>query len=163
MAASFYKWLLVAYTGLLHQFFVSVTEIRHNAKEQTLEVSCKLFLDDTEKALKKQLGIPVELTNPKDPRKAQQWLADYVKKHLQVKVDGKPVNLEFAGYEIEGASVWSYYQIQHIPSVHHIDVSNNLLYEMYDSQISIVHAQVGTDKKSSRVNYPETNLSFDFP
>ncbi len=162
MAASLYKWLMVGVLGLFHPFYVSVIEINHNAKDKTLEISCKLFLEDTEKALQKQLGVPVELTNPKDPKKAQQMVSDYVKKHLQIKVDGKPVTLEFIGFEIEGASLWSYYQVPNISSVHKIDVTNNLLYEMYESQISIVHVQEGSNKKSSRVNNPESNLSFEF-
>lgn len=162
MAASFYKWLMIGAVALVHPFYVSVTEINHNAKEKTLEVSCKLFLEDTEKALQKQLGVPVELGNPKDQKKAQQLIADYVKKHLIIKADGKPVNLECIGYEVEGASLWSYYQAKDISTVHKIDVSNNLLYEMYESQISIVHVQVGADKKSSRANNPDTNMSFEF-
>jgi hypothetical protein len=162
MAAYFYKWLMIGALGLFHPFYVSVTEINHNAKEKTLEISCKLFLEDTEKALQKQLGVPVELTSPKDLKKAQQQVSDYVKKHLLIKVDGKPVNLEFIGYEVEGASLWSYYQVKDISSVHKVDVSSNLLYEMYDTQISIVHVQVNADKKSSRANNPDTNMSFEF-
>jgi hypothetical protein len=162
MAASFYKWLLVGALGLFHPFYVSVTEINHNAKEKILEISCKLFLEDTEKTLQKQLNVPVELTNPKDLKKAQQQVSDYVKKHLVIKADGKTVNLEFVGYEVEGASLWSYYQVKNIGTVHKIDVSNNLLYELYDSQIGIVHVQVAGDKKSSRVNNPDTNMSFEF-
>jgi hypothetical protein len=162
MAASIYKWLMIGTLGLFHPFYVSVTEINHNAKDKTLEISCKLFLEDTEKALQKQLGVPVELSNPKDQKKAQQLVSDYIKKHLLIKIDGKPVVLDFVGYEVEGASLWSYYQVNSISSVHKIEISNNLLYEMYDSQIGIVHAQVGDNKKSSRVNYPDTNLSFEF-
>ncbi len=162
MAVSFYKWLLIGMLGIFHPFYVSVTEINHNAKEKTLEISCKLFLDDTEKAIKKQLNTAVELSNPKDPKKAQQQLSDYVRKHLAIKVDGKAVALEFIGYEVEGASLWSYYQVKNTSSAQKIEVSNNLLYEMYDSQICIVHAQVGGNKKSTRVTNPETNMVFDF-
>ena len=162
MAASICKWLIIGLTGLFHPFYVSVTEINHNAKEKTLEVSCKLFLDDTEKSIKKQLNTAVELTAPKDIKKAQQQISDYVKKHLTIKIDGKPVSLEFVGYEVEGASLWSYYQVKNIASVQKIEVSNNLLYDMYDSQISIVHAQVGGNKKSTRVTNPETNMVFEF-
>ncbi len=82
---------------------------------------------------------------------------------MSIKLDGKPVVLEFVGYEVEGASLWSYFQVKNVASVQKIEVSNNLLYEMYDSQISIVHAQAGGNKKSTRVTNPETNmvLSFD--
>lgn len=162
MAGSFYKWLMIGMLGLFHPFYVSVTEINHNAKDKTLEISCKLFLEDTEKALQKQLGVPVELGNPKDSKKAQQLVSDYVKKHLQIKIDGKPVALEFIGFETEGASLWSYYQVNNISSVHKIDISNNLLYEMYDAQIGIVHAQVGGNKKSTRVTNPDANMTLEF-
>jgi len=162
MAASLYKWLMVGVLALSHPFYVSVTEINHNAKEKTLEISCKLFLDDTEKTIKKELNTAVELASPKDPKKAQQQVSDYVKRHLSIKVDGNPVQLEFIGYEAEGASLWSYYQVKNISSVHKIEVSNSLLYEMYDSQISIVHAQVGGDKKSTKVTNPEKNMVFEF-
>lgn len=162
MAASLYKWLLLGVLGFFHPFYVSVTEINHNAKDKILEVSCKLFLEDTEKTLEKQLNTPVELSNPKDLKKAQQQVGDYVKKHLQIKVDGKPVSLEFVGYEVEGASLWSYYQVNNIASVRKLDISNNLLYEFDATQISIVHAQVGNNKKSTRVTNPERNMSFEF-
>lgn len=162
MAAYFYKWLMIGLLALYHPFYVSVTEINHNAKEKTLEISCKLFLDDMEKTIKKELNTAVELTSPKDPKKAQQQVSDYVKKHLSIKIDGKPVSLEFIGYETEGASLWSYFQVKNISSVHKIEVSNSLLYELYDSQISIVHAQVGADKKSTKVTNPEKNMVFEF-
>ena len=162
MVASLYKWLMLGMLGFFHPFYVSVTEINYNAKEKTLELSNKVFLEDLEKTLKKQLGVPVELTSPKEPKKAQQQVSDYVKKHLQIKIDGKPVTLEFVGYEAEGASLWSYYQVPNIGAVHKIEVSNNLLYETYEAQISIVHAQVGADKKSTRVTNPDTNMSFEF-
>jgi hypothetical protein len=161
MAASFYKWLLAGSFAFIHPFFVSVTEINHNAKDKTLEISCKMFLDDTEKILKKQ-GTPVELTNPKEPKKVQQLISSYIKKHLLVKIDGKAVILEFIGYEVEGASVWSYYQVNDIATVHKIDISNNILYELYDTQISIMHAQVAGNKKSTRITNPETSVSFEF-
>ncbi|MFT3936102.1 MAG: hypothetical protein QM726_20895 [Chitinophagaceae bacterium] len=162
MAASFYKWLMVGTIAFFHPFFVSVTEINHNAKEKTLEISCKVFSEDLEKTIKKQLNTPVELVAPKDPKKAQQLVSDYVKKHLIIKIDGKQVSPEFIGYEVEGASLWSYFQVSNIASVHKIEVSDNLLYEMFDSQIGIVHAQVGNDKKSSRVTNPDTNITFEF-
>ena len=59
MAAILYKWLLAfALTNFgvnPHPIFVSVTEIEHNAVEKTLEISCKLFVDDFEKSLPKSI------------------------------------------------------------------------------------------------------------
>src|SRR3954468_22392466 len=94
MAPSFSKWLLAGFLAVAHPFYVSVTEINHNQKQQNLEISCKTFLDDMEKTLEKQYKTPVELTKPKDPKKAQQMVSEYIKKHLLLKVDGKPVVME---------------------------------------------------------------------
>lgn len=162
MAPSFYKWLLAGVFALAHPFYVSVTEINHNTKQQILEVSCKTFLDDMEKILAKEYKMPVDLTKPKDPKKAQQMVGDYVKKHLQLKVDGKPVSLELVGFEPEGASLWTYLQVNGVAGVHKVEITDNILYEMYDAQISIMHVQVGGVKKSTRINNPDSYASFDF-
>jgi hypothetical protein len=162
MVASFYKWLIMGLFTLSHPFYVSVTEINHNEKDKTLEVSFKMFLDDTEKTLKKQYNMPVELTNPKDPKKAQEMMGNYIKKHFQLKVNGKPVELEFVGFEVEGASIWSYFQVNKINEVQKLDITDNILYEVYDTQICILHAQVKGNKKSTHINNPETNASFEF-
>jgi hypothetical protein len=81
---------------------------------------------------------------------------------LQIKIDGKPVTLEFVGYEVEGASIWSYFQVNNISEVHRIDFTNTILYELYDTEISIMHAQVGGNKKSTRITNPESAAYFEF-
>ena len=71
MASILFKWLLIG--GLVfnpsttnHPIYVSVTEIEHNAKEKTLEISCKIFTDDFEKALKATYKTYVDLLKPKN-------------------------------------------------------------------------------------------------
>jgi len=162
MAASLYKWLFAGFFAVAHPFYVSVTEINHNDKQHILEISCKTFVDDMEKTLKKQYNTPVELNNPKDPKKAQQMVSDYLRKHLQLKVDGKPVTLEFVGFETEGASLWTYLQVNGVTSVHKVEIINTILYELYDSQISIMHVQAGGIKKSTRITNPDSYAGFEF-
>lgn len=179
MAGSLYKWLylLAAWTATgftdsnsphalpsreWHPFYVSVTEFNFNSKEKLMEITSKVFLDDLEKALKKQQNAPVELTRPSNPKQTQDLVSNYFKKHLLVKIDGKPVTLEFVGYEPEGASLWVYFQVSNTLSAKSIAVNNTILYELYPTQISIMHAQVGDTKKSTRITNPEANSSFEF-
>jgi hypothetical protein len=179
MAASLFKWLfflatftLMGFTGrpkthllpagYLHPFYVSVTEFNFNAGEKLLEITSKVFLDDLEKALKKQHNQLVELSKPANAKQTGEMVSNYFKKRLLVKIDGKPVTLEFVGYESEGASVWVYFQVSNTTAVKTIDISNTLLYEMYPNQISIMHAQVGNNKKSTRITNPEANAGFEF-
>ena len=48
-----------------HPFYISVTEVAHNAKEKSLEVSCKIFADDMEAALSQQYKMQVDLASEK--------------------------------------------------------------------------------------------------
>ena len=110
MVLSRYRWfartfliltVFVSATSFLwHPFFVSVTELDYNATDKTLEISCKVFTDDLEKALVKFTNTRVDIYNPKDKSVLEKQIAGYISRHFQIKVDGKPVSMEYIGYEI---------------------------------------------------------------
>ena len=145
-----------------HPLYVSVTEINHNLKDKTLEISCKMFAEDFENALKAQYKTNIDITHPKDPRLVEKYVFEYLQKHLQLKLNGKAVTLQFVGYEKEEEAVWGYLQVSNVLSVKKIEIMNNVLYESYNSQISIMHAEVGGTRKSTRLVYPDTQASFEF-
>ncbi len=163
-----FKWFMVG-GFLLHQpvtvnhpIYVSVTEIEHNAKDKTLEISCKIFTDDFEKALRQNYKGTVDLLQPKDKTAMNKLVADYVQKHLLIKADGKPVALQFLGYEQEEEGIESYYQVNNIASVKKLDITDNILFEYKKEQISIIHTSVSGNKKSTKLVNPEEKCSFEF-
>ena len=168
MVSILFKWLLIG--GLVlgspitthHPIFVSVTEIEHNAKDKTLEISCKIFTDDFEKTLRKNYKGFVDLINPKDKVAMNKLVSDYVQAHLSIKADGKPLVLQFLGYEQQEEGINSYYQVSNIATVKKIDVTDNILYEYKDQQISIVHVIVNGNRKSTRLINPEDKASLEF-
>ena len=176
MATSLYKWLsggrlrLVsgAILGLLllsarpHPLYIAVTEINHSAKDKILEVSCKVFTNDFETVLGKMAGVKVDLSSAKDKAVSDKLIADYVGRHLRLKVDGKPVQLHFVGSENEEDGTWSYFQVNDIQAVKRIDVGNDLLYDGFNQQINIMHVTVGGQRQSTRLDYPEANAAFQF-
>lgn len=145
-----------------HPFYISVTEVNHNAKEKTLEISCKMFLDDFEKTLRDVTKTEVDLNNIKDKAKVEKLISDYINSHLQLKVDGKAVALQFVGFEKESEAAWCYLQVNNVPSVKQLEIKNTLLFEEFDSQISIMHVTVNGTRKSTRLNKPESVAKFDF-
>jgi hypothetical protein len=167
MASILFKWLLIG--GLVfnpaatyHPIFVSVTEIEHNAKDKTLEISCKIFTDDFEKALRATYKTYVDLLKPKDKNAMNKLVADYVQKHLLIKVDGKTVALQFLGYEQDEEGIESYYQVNNITAVKKLDITDNILFEYQKQQISIIHTTVNGNKKSTKLTNPEDKCSFEF-
>jgi hypothetical protein len=163
-----FKWLLV--TTLMfsnsattfHPIYVSVTEIEHNATDKTLEISCKIFTDDFEKALRQVYKTHVELAAPKDKAAMNKLVSDYVPKHLQITVDGKTAPLQFVGYEQKDEAIECYFQANNIASVKKINVTDNILYDYQKDQVSVLHITVGGKRQSTKVNNPEDKVSFEF-
>ena len=145
-----------------HPIFVSVTEIEHNAKDKTLEISCKIFTDDFEKALRETYKTYVDLLQPKDKTAMNKLVSDYVQKHLQLKVDGKAVAMQFLGYEQQEEGIVSFYQVNNIAAVKKLDVTDNILFEYKKEQMNILHITVNGNKKSTKLVNPEEKASFGF-
>ena len=166
MVSLFYKWYLLVILCALnsnnHPIFVSVTEIEHNAKTKTLEISCKLFTDDFEKTLRKQQSGRIDLLNIALKSQMNPIVCNYIKKHLSIKVNGKLEELQFIGFEQQEEGIMSYFQIPDVPWVKKVEVMDNLLYEYSEQQMGIVHVIVNSYRKSSRLNNPDCKVSFDF-
>ena len=175
MVTILYKWLYASVlfftlpsfnpmpgSAVRHPFFVSTTEINHNAADKNLEISCRIFTDDFETTLTRAYHSKVDLFKPKDTAALDRFIFDYIKKHLVIKLDGKPVTLEYVGHEREQESVWSYLQVPNTPVPKKIEISNNILYDAFDQQINIMHVSVGGTRKSLKLNYPETAAKLEF-
>ena len=168
MASILYKWFFAVAvfvccsSAKLHPIYVSVTEIEHNAKEKTLELSCKIFTDDFEKTLRKTYKNTVDLLKPANKDAMNKLVSEYVQKHLQVNVDGKNVPLKFIGYEAIEEGIYSYYQADNISTVKNITVTDDILYEYKTEQMSLIHVTVNGNRKSSKLNNPDTKADFSF-
>jgi len=162
MALLLHKWLFLGYLALVHPLFVSVTEINHNAQEKTLEISCKAFTEDLEKAIEKTSKVKLDLFNSKDKAAAEKAINEYVSKHLQLKADGKTLQLQFVGFEREGDAIWSYFQVNNIPTLKKIEISDNILFEASHEQINLLHVTVNGNRKSTKLDYPNAHVLFEF-
>jgi hypothetical protein len=146
-----------------HPLYITVTEINYNAEDKNLEISCKIFTDDFENALTGIHHSKIDLSTPKDKAVADKQVYDYIKNNLQIRLDGKPVSLEYVGYEKETDAVWSYLQVSNTARAPKtIDIHNSLLYDAYDKQINLMHVAVGGTRKSGRLNYPDKETKFQF-
>ena len=168
MVSILFKWLMTVGLlagisgGNIHPIYMSVTEIEHNAKEKTLEISCKIFTNDLETTLRQHYKGYVDLVNPKDKAAMNKLVNDYIQKHLSVQLEGKPVALQFLGYEQEEEGINSYYQVNNVAAVKKIDITDNILYDYKKEQISLLHVIVNGNRKTTRLINPDDKLSLQF-
>jgi hypothetical protein len=145
-----------------HPFYISVTEINQNAAEKILEVSCKFFADDFEQTLEKAYNTHLDIASAKDKILFDKVIPDYINKHLQLTVDGKPVELRYVGYEKEKESAYAYFEVQNLTSVKQLDAVNTLLHDFRTEQINIMHVTVGGKRQSTKLDYPASKATFRF-
>jgi hypothetical protein len=178
MAATFYKWLVIPTVLILnnyenqaitsspirevHPFYVCVTEINHNVVDKTLEISCKIFADDFEKVLTQKNKSVVSISQPKDKVALDKLINQYIKGHLSFKADNKEANFSYLGFEKENDAVYCYLQVDNISAVKKIDIVNTMLHDLNNNQINIMHVNVGGNRKSLKLDFPDSQAMFSF-
>ena len=160
------KILVLGLFGLLfsfkHPFYLSVTNLKYSASEKAIQGSVKLFINDLEDALKRTQHHTVDLINPKDTLKTQLILEDYLKKRLSLSLNNEPKNFQVLGFEREQEAIWIYIEFENCELPKTLILKNSLLYDYIKSQSNIIHVEVNEEKKSFKLNNPETVASFEF-
>ena len=64
MVNSMFQWLSISLIALLHPFYVSVIDINHNTKEESVEMSIRIFTQDLEETLQKYSTAKIDMVHP---------------------------------------------------------------------------------------------------
>ncbi|MGZ3920455.1 MAG: DUF6702 family protein [Bacteroidia bacterium] len=155
-------FVVFLFCSFSHPFYLGVTDLKYNSKEKSVQGSVKLFTNDLEDALKKVYKVQIDLINGKDKNSLNKILNDYLKNHLKIKINSKPVTFDMIGFEHESEAVWMYVEILNAALPKKVEIENTLLYDQVKSQINIVHFEVNGNTKSSKVSNPDKNIVFEF-
>ncbi|WP_293313252.1 DUF6702 family protein [Pedobacter sp. UBA5917] len=148
--------------GIKHPLHVSTTEVNFNAKDKTLEVSCRIFSDDFEAILAKLYKQKTDLSSPNMKTTMDELVKKYLLSHLQLKANGKAVTLNYIGFEIDHEATNIYLEVEKIAAIKSVEVNDTILYDMFDDQMSIVHVVKGNVRKSTKILYPEKKFIANF-
>ncbi|WP_299219912.1 DUF6702 family protein [uncultured Aquimarina sp.] len=133
---------------VLHKFYVSVTQIEYNEEQKSLQIISRIFIDDIEEVLRKRYDETIELVSEKQETKVDQYLSTYLNQKLAITVNGQEVFFNFIGKEYDNDLVLCYLEVDNIPSLETITVSNQVLMDFFDEQQNIVHVKKGKKRKS---------------
>lgn len=144
---SFFISLLLSFAAT-HPYYVSIIEVEHHPDTKTFQVAVKLFIDDIEDALvnngteKPNFGTDNELPN------SEQWLFDYLNEHLKIQTDGKTLEFDFLGKELDNEAMWCYLESEKISKVDTLNITATLLIDEFATQSNIVHLKIWDTKTS---------------
>lgn len=151
---------LFLFAGKPHPFYLSVTDMKYNEKNKSMEIACKMFTNDLESALKKTTGKKVDILNAKDKKEVEKILFDYIQKRLTINLNGKTRTLKYIGYEKEDDVIWTYMEIEKCEKPKQLNVTTSLLYDFLKEQINLVSIEVSGNKQSSKVSNPDKEIKF---
>ena len=123
-----------------HKFYVSHLNMNYDAQSKTFQLSFSIFTEDLEITLGKQSGEKInldEITNANE-----KLVFDYVNKHFSAKVDGESLKLKSIGYELDVDVTWVYIETDPIDIPESIEISNNILFELYPEQKNMVKIKI---------------------
>lgn len=141
--------------GLSHPFYVSVTEVEYKSASKEIGIVCKVFPDDMEETLRLFTQKKFDISK-QDDKEINASLEAYFKKHLTIKVNGKPTNSMFLGYENIKESTYIYFNVPNISNVKSIELNSDLMYEYHAGQTNIVHLSIDNKRESFKLSAPET-------
>ncbi len=162
MVNSMFQWLSISLIALLHPFYVSVIDINHNTKEETVEMSIRIFTQDLEETLQKYSAAKIDMVHPANKAVLDKQINDYIKQKLQLKMNSQTVTMQYVGYEIQLESVWIYFEVPKIKQLKKLDVNCTILYDFQNIQSNIFHVKANGTEKSYKLDYPKNTTVFDF-
>lgn len=126
-----------------HDYHVSLIQLEYKAKSQRLQVSMKIFTDDLEKGISHYQGQRGYMDDFE-----KEDVCHYVQSGFKVRVKGKEVHGYCLGYEGEADAQWVYLEYQLPKGIEQVQVTDQLLFAVYDDQQNILRWRSGDYKDS---------------
>jgi hypothetical protein len=125
-----------------HKFYVSVTEIEHNQKAESLQVISRVFIDDFENVLNLRYGQDLTLDSRAETDGAEKFIKKYLEQKMYIEVNGKVTGLNYLGKEYENDMLIFYLEAPGIKNVKNVLVRSTVLMDMFEEQKNLVHVKV---------------------
>jgi len=130
--------LLLSSSFISHKFYVSITEIRLNDENNTIEISMRIFPDDLDRAISQIQGVNPQIATELEHEDADKWIEDYVLQRFSLQLNGIKIKCSFLGKEQESDAVWCYFEGKFTGSPKELTVTQKILTDSFEDQVNIV-------------------------
>jgi len=136
--------------SVAHKFYVSVTNIEYFEKEDALQITSRIFIDDFESLLEERYDITAQLATENELKDVDAYIEEYLKTKFLVQFNGAPVAFNFLGKQFDNDMMICYLEIPQIglDQLRTIEIQNELLMDLFEEQKNIIHFRIQGTKKS---------------
>lgn len=132
----------------VHKFYVSITKIEYVKEKNSIQIIAKIFTDDMENALRKRYDRSISLDTKKETESADEDLKKYILQKIKIKINGKPVQVNYVGKEYDMDMVVAYMEVIDVRELKSIDIENTVLMDVFPEQQNIIHLKTSKSRRS---------------
>ncbi|MGJ3235328.1 DUF6702 family protein [Marivirga sp.] len=138
-------------SGMLHPFYVSITDLVYKEDTKSVQIMHKVFVDDFEQTLNKHYNVNLDILAMESTAEIDEMVKDYFSKRFAVSIDGKEQDITYIGSELEENVLWVYQEIYKVRKPKKFRITNTVLFDEFDTQSNLVHTDLGGEIKTLRL------------
>ena len=148
---------------LLHPMHVSVTEVEYSEKSKALQITSRIFIDDLELSIRRKVNSEsLDLLQPGNGMTTDQLVSAYLSDHIKIKLDGKPVKINYIAHEIEDLAIICYLEVENVKKIKSLEITDTVIQETHEDQSNLVHITYKGPVKSYRLTREKPTDIFKF-
>jgi len=134
-----------------HAIYISVVEIEHKDLDNNAKIMIKVFTDDFKDAILNAFEKQIDFSDEKSCSDNKSVIEGYFNKHFKAVINGKHLSISLTSCELNGDSVWLYFDMNCPTYWKEISVTADFLMELFPKQSNIVSIYHGNDKRFLRL------------
>jgi hypothetical protein len=152
---------LLAFTSF-HKYYISVTQVDYIENEQSVQITSRIFIDDFEKVLRERYDDNLVLGGKNESKDVDKYIENYLKEKIKVTINGKEMNLVFIGKEYDIDLIQCYIEIDKVKKINSIEISNQVLFDLFDEQQNMIKTKINSKQKSFLLNQGNKKALLNF-
>lgn len=137
----------VAFTTV-HKYYVSVTQIEYVKEAESVQIISRIFIDDFENVLRKRYDESITLAGKNEQKTVDLYIKRYLSDKIKIKINDKVVKFNFIGKEYDADIMICYLEIEGVKRIDSFEVTNQLLFDLFEEQQNIVKTKINSKQKS---------------
>jgi len=152
---------LMAFSGF-HKYYISVTEVDYIQQKQSVQITTRIFIDDFEKVLRERYNENIVLAGKEETKEANKYIETYLRSKFKVRINDNDMNLIFIGKEYDIDIIQCYIEIQNVKQINSIEISNEVLFDVFEDQQNMIKTKINSKQKSFLLNQNNKTAVLNF-
>lgn len=129
-----------------HKYYVSVTQMEYVKSAKSLQIITRIDVADLQLALRERYDTTITLTDADEKASVNDFIKTYLQAKFDIEVNSKNLKFDFVGKAYDNDQVVCYLEIQDVPSVKTMKISNTVLFDKFPDQRNVLKIKVNGER-----------------